>query len=87
MIAYYGMTVRRSAKISKTTPPDLENARKILNRGNELKNLLQIHDLTVLEGENELKTNSVLHAQTISLSPKTAPNLNHKPHLPNPEHR
>jgi glycosyltransferase involved in cell wall biosynthesis len=54
------------------TLPDLKNAKKIRNRGNELKHLLQIQDLTVFEGENELKTNSVLHAETTQLSGKCA---------------
>jgi hypothetical protein len=34
-----------------------ENAKKILNRGNELKDLLEIKDLEAFEAKNELKTN------------------------------
>jgi hypothetical protein len=40
-----------------------ENAKKILNRGNELKDLLKTKDLAVFGARNELKTNSVFSAK------------------------
>jgi len=42
----------------------VENRKKILNRGNELKDLLQIKDLAHLGAKNELKTNWFLCAKT-----------------------
>jgi len=40
------------------------NAKKILNRGNELKDLLQTQHLELFRAKNELKTNSLLSAKT-----------------------
>jgi hypothetical protein len=40
-----------------------ENAKKILNRGNELKELLKTNDLAFFGAKNELKTNSVFSAK------------------------
>jgi len=47
-----------------------ENAKKILNRGNELKDLLKTKDLGILVAKNELKTNSILSAKMRNLEPK-----------------
>jgi len=40
-----------------------ENAKKILNRGNELKDLLETQGLAFFTAKNELKTNSILSAK------------------------
>jgi hypothetical protein len=40
------------------------NAKKILNRGNEPKDLLKTQDLTFFEAKNEPKTNSILSAKS-----------------------
>jgi hypothetical protein len=45
-------------------PKRLENTKKILNRGNELKDLLQIQHLARFGAKNELKTNSILSAKS-----------------------
>ena len=47
-----------------------ENTKKILNRGNELKDLLQIEHLAVFRAKNELKTNSILSAKSANKSEK-----------------
>jgi hypothetical protein len=44
------------------------NAKKILNRGNELKDLLKTQHLAVFWSENELKTNSILSAKSADQS-------------------
>jgi dsDNA-binding SOS-regulon protein len=41
------------------------NAEKMLNRGNELKDLLKIQHLALFEAKNELKTNSFLRAKCL----------------------
>jgi hypothetical protein len=46
-------------------------AKKILNRGNELKDLLQTQGLADFLAKNELKTNSVLSAKMRGLHPKS----------------
>jgi hypothetical protein len=48
-----------------------ENAKKILNRGNELKDLLKKKDLAFFGAKNELKTNSVFSAKTARLERKS----------------
>ena len=40
-------------------------AKKILNRGNEPKDLLKTHDLAFFRAKNELKTNSILSGETV----------------------
>jgi hypothetical protein len=40
-----------------------ENAKKILNRGNEPKDVLKIQHLSVFRAKNEPKTNSILCAK------------------------
>jgi hypothetical protein len=47
-----------------------ENAKKILNRGNELKDLLKTKDLALFGAKNELKTNSILRAKEAVQSEK-----------------
>ena len=47
-----------------------ENAKKILNRRNELKDLLKTKDLVLLAAKNELKTDSILSAKMRNLEPK-----------------
>ena len=42
-----------------------ENAKKILNRRNELKDLLNTKDLALFGVKNELKTNSILSPNTM----------------------
>jgi hypothetical protein len=44
------------------------NAKKILNRGNELKDLLKTQHLAVFGAKNELKTNSILSAKSADQS-------------------
>jgi hypothetical protein len=41
-----------------------ENAKKILNRGNEPKDLLKTQNLAFFEAKNEPKTNSILSAES-----------------------
>jgi hypothetical protein len=45
-------------------PKRLENTKKILNRGNELEDLLQMQHLARFGAKNELKTNSILSAKS-----------------------
>jgi hypothetical protein len=40
-----------------------ENAKKILNRGNKLKDLLKTQDLAFFRAKNKLKTNPILSAK------------------------
>jgi hypothetical protein len=47
-----------------------QNAKKMLNRGNELKDLLKTQDLEVSRAKNELKTNSILSAKEADQSEK-----------------
>jgi hypothetical protein len=47
-----------------------ENAKKILNRGNEPKDLLKTQHLAVFGAKNELKTNPILRAKTADQSEK-----------------
>ena len=49
-----------------------ENAKKILNRGNELKDLLAIKDLAYFGAKNELNISSILSANDANSSEKTA---------------
>jgi hypothetical protein len=44
------------------------NAKKILNRGNEPKDLLETQHLAVFGAKNELKTNSILSAKSADQS-------------------
>jgi hypothetical protein len=46
------------------------NAKKMLNRRNELKDLLETQDLAVFRAKNELKTNSLLSAKEADQSEK-----------------
>jgi hypothetical protein len=48
-----------------------ENAKKILNRGNELKDLLETQRLAFLGAKNELKTNWFLSAKCGNQGDKT----------------
>jgi hypothetical protein len=48
-----------------------ENAKKILNRGNEPKDLLKIQHLAIFAAKNEPKTNPILSAKTADQSEKT----------------
>jgi hypothetical protein len=41
-----------------------QNAKKMLNRGDELKDLLKIQGLAFFGAKNELKTNSILSAKS-----------------------
>jgi|SRR5208337_3648799 len=66
--AGHRVAVRPYAKTFKTgglRPPLQE---KILNRGNELKNLLKPQELSLFGAKNELKTNSVLSAKMSRLT-------------------
>ena len=47
------------------------NAKKILNRGNEPKDLVKTQDLAVFLAKNEPKTNSILSAKSADQSEKT----------------
>ena len=47
-----------------------ENAKKILNRGNELKDLLKTKDLGFFVAKSELKTNYILSAKMRKSEPK-----------------
>jgi hypothetical protein len=48
-----------------------QSAKKILNRGNEPKNLLKTKRLAFLEAKNKPKTNSILSAKSANQSEKT----------------
>ena len=66
------VAMRRYGKTFKTggqRPPLQE---KILNRGNELKDLLNTQDLAFFGAKNELKTNSILSAKMRRLTVGTA---------------
>jgi hypothetical protein len=52
------------SKAAAEGPKRQENTKKILNRGNELKDLLQTQGLTVFGAKNELKTNWFLSAKS-----------------------
>jgi hypothetical protein len=41
-----------------------ENPKKILNRGNKLKDFLKTHHLAFFRAKNKLKTNSILSAKS-----------------------
>jgi hypothetical protein len=65
---------RERGKEVRRRPVGVEMARKakkILNRGNELKDLLQTQGLADFLAKNELKTNSVLSAKMRGLHPKS----------------
>jgi hypothetical protein len=47
-----------------------QTAKKMLNRGNELNDLLETQDLASFAAKNELKTNSVLSAKSANQSGK-----------------
>jgi hypothetical protein len=47
------------------------NAKKILNRGNEPKDLLKTKNLAFFEAKNEPKTNSILSAKSADQSEKS----------------
>jgi hypothetical protein len=47
-----------------------ENAKKMLNRGNELRHLLKTQHLAFFGAKNELKTNSILRAKNANQSGK-----------------
>jgi hypothetical protein len=48
-----------------------QTAKKMLNRGNELNDLLETQDLASFGAKNELKTNSILSAKSANQSRKT----------------
>jgi hypothetical protein len=59
--------VQRGKEMRKRPAGDAkvqQNAKKMLNRGNELRDLLETKDLDVSCAKNELKTNSVLSAKS-----------------------
>jgi hypothetical protein len=65
--------IQRGKEIRKRPAGDAkrqQNAKKMLNRGNELKDLLKTQDLAVLCAKNELKTNSILSEKEADQSEK-----------------
>jgi len=66
--AGHRVAMRPCARTLKTGGQRPPLQKKILNRGNELKDLLDTQDLALFGAENELKTNSILSAKMSRLT-------------------